>query len=368
MAIKTFSVKADNSNLAVDLAAKELNNFSPCMILFFAGSIYSQTKPMKCFKNKFPKAEIFGSTSHSEYCNDKFDEDSISIMAFDKDSISDLYYKVIEDVENTEEIGKAIEQLHSHFGGKETILNKFDKFAGIVLFDAYSKVEEITMDKIGDKSDIIFVGGTCSNSDKGEAKLYVNDNEYEKATVLILMETVKGYDIIKTQSADIISDRKYKISKCDFKNRIIYEIDNKKADDVYAEAIGVEKDKLADYFASNPMGVVAEDEIFIRTASERNEDGSLSMFCTAPEGAEINFLQMGNIVKDTSKALDSVITYTPAGVINFNCLYRTFEMQNKNVVNQYTKLFGKYNSIGLSTFGEAYIGHMNETSTILVIK
>lgn len=368
MAVKTFSVKANDSNSAVDLVAKELDNFSPCMILFFAGSVYSKTKPMKCFKNKFPKAEIFGSTSHSEYCNDEFNIDSISVMAIDKESVSDLCFKVIENVDNMNEISKAVNELHSYFGGEEAILNEFDKFAGIVLFDACSKVEEITMDKIGDKSDIMFVGGTCSNSDKGPAELYVNDKQYEKATVLILMKTVNGYDIVKTQSANILSEQKYKVSKCDFKNRILYELDNKKADEVYAKVLGVEKEEIINYFASRPMGVVAENEIFIRTAATRNDDGSLSMFCTAPEGAEINFLKLGDIVKDTSEALDSVITYTPAGVINFNCLYRTFEIQDKKVVEQYTKLFGKYNSIGFSTFGEAYIGHMNETSTILVIK
>lgn len=368
MAVKTFLIKAENSDKAAELAAKELDGFSPYVILFFAGSCYAETSPMKCFKEKFPNVEIFGSTSHSEYCKDKFETDSISVIAFDKESLSDMYFKVIEDVENMEAVSEAVEDLHSHFGGKDVILEEFDKFVGIVLFDAVSKVEEITMDKVGVMSDVMFVGGTSSNSDKGPAKLYVNDNEYDKATVLVLIKTTNGYDVIKTQSAALYSEQKYKVTKCDFKNRIIYELDEKKANEIYSEVLGIDKEKVPDYFASNPIGVVAGDEIFIRTAAEVNSDGSLSMFCAAPEGSEVNFLKTGDIIKDTAEALNSVITYKPAGVINFNCLYRTLEVQSKDVVDKYTELFGKYNSVGFSTFGEAYLGHINETSTILVVK
>ena len=75
-----------------------------------------------------------------------------------------------------------------------------------------------------------------------------------------------------------------------------------------------------------------------------------------------------NIVDDTKKALDEAIRTPPAGVINFNCLYRTLEILNEDQVEPYCALFGRYPSIGFSTNGEAFLGHINETSTILVIK
>ncbi len=115
------------------------------------------------------------------------------------------------------------------------------------------------------------------------------------------------------------------------------------------------------------MGIVADGEIFVRTFNEL-KDGGITLHCGLPEGAEINVLKIGDIVHDTREALDNIITYEPAGVINFNCLYRTFEILNKDLTGPYCALFGRYPSIGFSTGGEAFLGHINETSTILVIK
>ena len=114
-------------------------------------------------------------------------------------------------------------------------------------------------------------------------------------------------------------------------------------------------------------GVVADTEIFVRTFNQI-QDGGVTLHCGLPEGTEINVLEIGNIVDDTKKALDETISYEPAGVINFNCLYRTLEILNENQVEPYCALFGRYPSIGFSTNGEAFLGHINETSTILVIK
>ena len=114
-------------------------------------------------------------------------------------------------------------------------------------------------------------------------------------------------------------------------------------------------------------GVVADTEIFVRTFNQI-QDGGITLHCGLPEGTEINVLKIGNIVDDTKKALDETISYEPAGVINFNCLYRTLEILNENQVEPYCALFGRYPSIGFSTNGEAFLGHINETSTILVIK
>ena len=43
-------------------------------------------------------------------------------------------------------------------------------------------------------------------------------------------------------------------------------------------------------------------------------------------------------------------------------------MLNKDLTQPYCALFGRYPSIGFSTGGEAFLGHINETSTVLIIK
>lgn len=55
-------------------------------------------------------------------------------------------------------------------------------------------------------------------------------------------------------------------------------------------------------------------------------------------------------------------------LINFNCILRTLEMESKGLTQQYGELFTDIPTVGFSTYGEAYIGHVNQTATMLVLK
>lgn len=368
MAIKTFSKKEKNIKDIVKSLKQELSDFNPLCIIFFSSSNYDNQNPCSELKAAFPNCKIIGCTSHSEYCLSSFLNDSISIMAFDKESISDVYIDIVKDVSKGFSLDNTIKNINEYFGGYDEILNNFDKYVGTILFESSSKIEEKFMDKLGVATDILFVGGTSSNTLNGISKVYFDGQGYTDAVVIAVFKTVLGYDILKTQSAEVLSDKTLKVTKSDMKNRIIYELDNHPIKEAYADVLGVSTEEIGSYFVSNPFGVVAEDEIFIRTCNEIQSDGSISLHCAIPENTEINVLKIGNIIQDTKTDLESVITEPVAGIINFNCLYRTFEIINKNIVQEYCNLFGKYNSIGFSTSGEAFLGHINETSTVLIIK
>ncbi len=365
MAIKTLSIKGTDSQDIVRQAKEALTGFQPKLLLFFASSEYDA--PCAALKEAFPDSEIIGSTSHSEYCGSDYTSRSVSIMAMDSGSIADICVRVVENIAAEPNLRETLGGMHTYFGGEEEILSHYEKFVGLVMFETSAKAEEIFMDRLGTATDVLFVGGSSSVGDSGDSYVYANGQRYTGAAVLAMLKTVNGYDVIKTQSAHILSERKLTVTKSDLRNRVLYEFDNRPCGEVYAEVLGVPVDQIQNYFVSNPLGVVAGDEIFVRTFNEIQNDG-ITLHCGIPEGTEINVLKIGNIVDDTKKALDGVITYQPAGVINFNCLYRTLEILNEKQVEPYCALFGRYPSIGFSTSGEAYLGHINETSTILVIK
>ena len=81
-------------------------------------------------------------------------------------------------------------------------------------------------------------------------------------------------------------------------------------------------------------------------------------------------MKSGDIVEDTRKDLER--TKHEAGsvqaVIDFNCGYRFMELKSKNLFQEYSNLFRDIEAIGFGTFGESYIGHMNQTSTMLLLK
>ena len=56
----------------------------------------------------------------------------------------------------------------------------------------------------------------------------------------------------------------------------------------------------------------------------------------------------------------------PEGNVNFHCIPRTLELQNKNQTEAYGQLFTDIPTIGFSTYGEEFIQQNNQTSTMLV--
>ena len=365
MAIKTLSIKGTDSRHVAQQARDALADFQPKLLLFFASSIYEH--PQAALKEAFPDSEIIGSSSHSEYCNATFTNGSVSIMAIDSSSVEDVCVRVVENIGTEPDLRDTLNEMHDYYGGVEEILVNYERYVGIVLFESSAKVEEVFMDHLGTVTDLLFVGGSSSVAENGQSLVYANNQSYSGAAVLAILKTVNGYDVLKTQSAHILSERKLLVTKSDVRNRILYEFDHRPCGEVYAEVLGVPQDEIQKYFVCNPLGVVADGEIFVRTF-DQVQDGGITLHCGLPEGTEINVLQIGNIVDDTKKALDAAITYPHAGVINFNCLYRTLEILNENQVEPYCELFGRYPSIGFSTSGEAFFGHINETSTILIIK
>ena len=365
MAVKTLSLKGPDSKEIALQAQNALAGFDAKLVLFFASSSYDA--PGTALQNAFPGASVIGSSSHSEYCGSSFTDGSVSLMAFDAQSVSDACVRVVEHIADEPDLRGTLDEMHSHFGGVEEVLADYEHYVGIILFESGAKAEEVFMDRLGTVTDVLFVGGSSSAADTGASLVYANGQSYEGAAVLAMLRTVNGYDVIKTQSAHIFSERKLLVTRSDLRNRVLYEFDNRPCGEVYAEVLGVPVDQIQNYFVSNPLGMVAGDEIFVRTFNQIQDEG-ITLHCGIPVGTEINVLKIGNIVDDTKKALDDAILYQPAGVINFNCLYRTLEILNEKQVEPYCALFGRYPSIGLSTGGEAFLGHINETSTILVIK
>ena len=100
------------------------------------------------------------------------------------------------------------------------------------------------------------------------------------------------------------------------------------------------------------------------------KDNSLVFYCTIPEGMEVSLLESANIVRDTDNAIKAKLNElgSIAGMINFHCILRTLELINNGSTEEYGEIFSDIPTIGFSIYGEEYLGHINQTSTILVFK
>ena len=57
-----------------------------------------------------------------------------------------------------------------------------------------------------------------------------------------------------------------------------------------------------------------------------------------------------------------------SGLIDFHCILRTLDLRRQRRCDEYGAIFSAIPTIGFSTYGEEYLGHMNQTSTMLLFR
>ncbi|MGD0659818.1 MAG: FIST C-terminal domain-containing protein [Syntrophorhabdales bacterium] len=144
---------------------------------------------------------------------------------------------------------------------------------------------------------------------------------------------------------------------------------HKPAAEAYAEAVGTTVKDAPDHFMSHPLGLLAGEEIFVRSP-QQIKDGKMVFYCNILEGTELALLTSTDIVGDTRAAIKAKNGHEApiAGLINFNCILRTLELERDNLTDAYGKVFADVPKIGFSTYGEEYLGHINQTATMLVLR
>jgi len=134
----------------------------------------------------------------------------------------------------------------------------------------------------------------------------------------------------------------------------------------YAKALGVPVGQAHEHFMRNPVGLIVEGEPYVRSPQQiKNE--AMVFYCGVKEGMELSLLESTDIISDTRGALDRTAQQLGgiSGIINFNCILRTLDLQQQNLSASYGKLFADIPTVGFSTYGEQYIGHINQTATML---
>jgi hypothetical protein len=363
---------AYSTNQKVNDAVKEIKDqikiSDPRFVIFFSSSNYNPKEIAAGIKNVFHKADVIGCSTSGELVNDKVLNNSVVAMAFDSKKIADVKIAVVENLHEKPDIQKALNSFESYYEEPLSGMD-FNKYFGIVLIDGLSNSEEKLMEKIGMKTNVPFIGGSAGDDLKfKETFVFSNGKAYSNAAVLALIKPKFDFDILKTQSFTALN-KCFVATKVDEQNREILELNGKNAIEEYAEAINTPKDSAASGFMTYPVGVMIGEEPFVRSPQQFSDNG-IKFFCNVAEGTELTLLKSTDIVADTKSALENKLSEfgSISGLINFNCILRTLELQNKNQTEAYGKIFSNIPTVGFSTYGEEYIGHMNQTSVILLIK
>ena len=366
-----FSTKTLEKEVVSDIK-NQLDGCGIKLLVFFASSCFDHSKLSHLLQEAFADCIVFGCSTAGEIVSGKLLKNSIVAMVFNSNIISDVKVEVIEQMKENLNIEAAFTSFERYFNESSYTMDA-TRYIGIVLIDGVSMKEEKLMDQIGNRTNVFFIGGSAGD-DLKFAKTFVcaNGKAYTDSAVLVLlkMNDHAEFGIIKSQSFKDL-DHVLIANKVNEDTREVIEFNNRPAILAYADAVGAASiEEAPEYFMTNPVGLfVGKNEVFIRSPQQK-KGTNIQFYCNLLEGMEVRLLESTNIIEDTKNALEEKIDEFGRieGIINFHCIERTLELEKHNLVKQYGEIFSDIPTIGFSTYGEEYIGHINQTSVMLVFK
>lgn len=338
------------------------------MIIYFASTKYSPPEISAKMQSTFPLATIFGCSSAGEIFQGKMTKGSVVAMAFDEDSIVDVKVAVVRNLSRKINVRDAYINFERHFGEPVNEM-KPANYLGIVLVDGMCGREERLMDAIGDRTNVLFIGGSAGDDLNFQSThVYANGKSYTDAAVLALLKPAAPFELVKTQSVCELGVELV-VTKANEEQREIVEFNYRPAAQAYAEALGVSVHELAALFPSHPLGLVIDGEPYIRSPKHIAGD-SVFFHCSSMAGMPLSLLKLTNLIDDTKETLARSVAKLGgvSGVIVFNCAHRALELEYKHLTDKYGAVFAEVPTIGFNSYGEQFIGHMNQTATMIIFR
>jgi len=218
-------------------------------------------------------------------------------MAFDAEAMEDVVVGVVQNLKTENQVPQVFAAFERHTGQKMITLD-FTRYVGLILIDGLSGAEEKVMDKIGDLTNVLFVGGSAGDDLKLQATyVFAGGKAYTDAAVLALLKPKVKFDVVKTQSFRAL-DKVFTATRVNEDERTVFEFNGEPARDVYSQAVGLPPEEAPSKFFSQPLGLMVDGEPYVR-APRQFQDGAMMFFAHVKEGMELSLLQATNIIEDT---------------------------------------------------------------------
>ena len=272
---------------------------------------------------------------------------------------------LLEGLEDRSQVTSALGRVAAGIGLSPAQLS-VDGHAGIVLPTGMCEREERLMEYLGDASDISFVGGTAGDDLCFKSTEVAIPGKTSRTTAaLLLLDLPAGHRVIKTQSFRRTGTF---VTPTRVEGRRVFEFDGQPAVKRYAQAMGCSPDQVLDRFYTHPLGLMVDDEPFVRT-SHIVEGESLVFFCNLTAGIPLELLELGDVVEVTREALaaDRAEFGSPSALLDFDCVSRRVHLEKLGQLAEYAALYEGPAHAGFSTYGEQYLGHMNQTAVLLAL-
>ena len=369
-----LSHATDARAAAADLIAQfeaQLRGASPTAIIVFNSPALHGPVVLAALGERYPAAQVVGCTTAGEFIERDGSVGGVSAMALPA-SPARAAHAVVADFRGGVERGirDAATRLGRLVGADLATLDA-KRYVGIVLFDGLHMREEAANEALGAVApQLAFVGGSAGDDLAfKETRVFHGSESSADGAVLLLLEMAVPFTFTKSCSFEPTRHR-FTITRADEANRVVYELDGRPVLDVYAEVVSATPATLGpEIFMTHPVGMMLDGEAWIRSPQQALPDGGLKFYCRITEGSEIHVMRSTDLVGETRDAMTRAVREVggrASGAILFNCILRRLELDATKAHEGFRDALLGIPTVGFHTYGETYVGHVNQTCTGIV--
>lgn len=364
-----YSASRDAQAVAAELG-DQLQAIHPRAIAFFCSHHHDGAAISAALRKRFVEAEVIGCTTAGEFTQGQYGVNGVSALGFGGEVLRRCAGALVRAQDGVDAgVKSAGERLARVFGD----LRQLDpaKCVGVALVEGLRMKEEQINEALGNLAPLIsFVGGSAGdNLEFKQTRAFYNGEETDDGAALLLIESAVPFQVTKTCSF-VPTGKKWTVTRADVPTRTIYELDGKPIAQVYAEAVGKSPDALGGaVFMENPLGLMIDGKAWIRSPQQLLTDGGLRFYCQVLPGMEIHLMQSTDLVKDSREAVAQAAQALGGklrGGLAFNCILRRLELDAKKLHSPFYDVFQGTQTAGFHTYGESWLGHINQTLTALL--
>ena len=361
------STAATIPEIVADLTASIPTETTRFLCVFFSAR-HPANDLAQALKTAYPDTTVIGCTTAGELSDHGFTEQGVSALGMDDRIVKRM---AVATAERCQSDPKAVQQaLQQLSNSLQVDLDQVDpaRYLGLVVTDGTSGHEEKVMDNLAAEAfNLTFVGGSAGDDLQFQQAFVMAEGQvYTDTAVLALLETHRPFTILKTQSFRP-TGTVWQVTSADPDNRIVHEFDGRPAAEVYAETLGISKSEIGNRFMRNPIGLLVGDEPYVRSPQQPEGENSIRFYCQVTEGSRVHLLETADMVADTKRDLERVGNElgSLSGLLVFNCILRYLDAKDRNIVDALGSCYGIAPAAGFNTYGEQYLGHINQTATIV---
>jgi hypothetical protein len=338
-------------------------------VLYFASADYDPADLAGPITAHFPGAQVLGCSSAGEFTDQGTGTNAITAIALPEGMLRRTS-AALGDLDGDVEAGtdSAVARIEADLGP----LRDLDpsKHLGFVLIDGMHGSEEAVTERLGNAAPILGVVGASAGDDLAFARTWVavGDTWSWHGVALLVAEIGVPFRTVKTCSFTS-TGKQLRITKADSATRTVLEFDGLPATQAYAQALGIQvQDVDASVFMSHPVGLMLDDEPWIRSPQATVDGGGLRFYAQILEGMDVEIMTSTNLVGATADAITAARDELggASGAVMFNCILRRLELDATGQGQAFVDTFAGVPTAGFHTYGETWLGHVNQTLTGVV--